>query len=228
MKSKVSLLLGGILFLPAISANVTAQETKNDDYLRFYTSFVTGQMNFNTSVSGSGNVNSDLKSNGFNIGLVRGCNLTNGNSPFFLEVGGELTYQHIDDDYLTFKFDLNQVSIAVPFNFTYFITVPNTGNSIAPFFGLNAKLNLVGKGTVDGDNINFFTSGEEDSFGEEKANRFQIGMNIGTNIYIKNFLIGYRYQSDFNPYYKETADTYPSATLKLKQRSHYISIGCCF
>lgn len=229
MKSKISLLLSGILLLNAISANVTAQEIKTDDYLRFNASFVTGQMNLNTSVSGTGSVSTDLKSNGFNISLIRGRNLTNGNSPFFLEVGGELTYQHIDDDYFTYKFDLNQFSIAVPFNFTYIITVPNTSIDIAPLVGLNAKLNLMGKGKVDGDDINFFTSGEADSFGDkEKANRFQIGMNIGANIYINNFLIGYRYQPDFNPYYKETADTYPSATLEIKRNTHYISIGCRF
>lgn len=185
-----------------------------------------------------------LKTPGFGIGFIKGIELSK-NTPLFLEVGGNLTFFHKkeklseseDNSSFTYTDQYNFLNLAIPVNVAYRINVADAF-SVQPFAGLNMKFNIMGKEKweteeVDAKNSysasgeeNFFKEGEEDGsiFGQ-KANRFQLGLNIGCGFNIaKKLYVGYTFQPDLVKYAELKGDK----TYNVKTRCNVITVGLNF
>ena len=140
------------------------------------------------------------------------------------------------EDYLEEDIDkatettLTFMNIAVPVNFSYRFDVSDKF-SIAPYAGLNLKLNIIGKAKAKGatESTSFF---KKDDFKKAEldedltANRFQLGMNLGVNCIInKKFSAGYRFQPDFIGYQSYNKNGIDYST---KITSHYFTFGYIF
>lgn len=170
----------------------------NSDYNKVYTSFNVGSFTYKESFKGGGYKGSDDESVGligFNVGYAHGFNLKN-TLPLFLELGGEFNFNSgsKDDDTYTF------MNIAVPVNVVYRFGVSDNF-AIAPYAGLNFKINVIGK-VKDDDADESESYFNKDDMGDDwTANRFQLGMNVGVNFIVNNkFSFGYRFQPDFIKY----------------------------
>lgn len=192
---------------------------------------------------------------GFGIGFVKGIELSK-TTPLFLETGANLTYltkeskEDINFDYLisssidfmpnndkiecTSKYKF--LNLAIPINLAYRINVADAF-SVQPYAGLNLKFNIVGIEKVDWGSsvsydIGFFTKEkhgdvENDYFFEEKANRFQLGLNIGCGFNIaKKLYVSYAFQPDLTKY--SECYNWNGDKTKVKTRSNIISIGFNF
>lgn len=133
-------------------------------------------------------------------------------------------YDELDEGETTLTF----MNIAVPVNFIYRFDVSDKF-SIAPYAGLNLKVNIIGKLKAKGasESASFFK--KEDMPAGEKdftANRFQLGMNLGVNCIInKKFSAGYRFQPDFISYQSYNKNGIDYST---KITNHYFTFGYIF
>lgn len=134
-------------------------------------------------------------------------------------------YEDIEDGKIgetTFTF----MNIAVPVNFLYRFDISDKF-SVAPYAGLNFKVNIIGKAKAKGasESASFFK--KEDVGGDDfTANRFQLGMNLGVNCIInKKFSAGYRFQPDFISY--QSYNKY-GLDYSTKITSHYFTFGYIF
>lgn len=217
---------------PAVSVK---SSNAGGDYDKLYASFVFGGAN----VGGFG-LFSDYDAAGYfgnvdcfgmigaNVGYAHAFRLTS-SVPLFLEAGGELNYisgteagvaygQYVD-------FNVKMLNIQIPVNVTYHI--PATDKfAIAPYLGVNLKVNAIGTFKFnDGDAYSLFSSKDMNNvFGlGDAANRVQVGMNLGVNFILsEKFTFGYRFQQDFNNYYKVK---YRGCGVKLSTNNQYITLG---
>ena len=117
------------------------------------------------------------------------------------------------------------MNIAIPVNFLYRFDVTDRF-SIAPYAGMNFKINIIGKAKQKGESksASFFN---KDDVGEDlTANRFQLGMNLGVNFMLdQKYSFGYRFQPDFISYqsYNKYGIEYSS-----KITNHYFTFGYIF
>ena len=145
----------------------------------------------------------DSKSfDGLTLGVSHAINIME-EQPLYIEVGGNVQYsssssafviQYISGStiYREDKVSWKMLSVGVPMNLTYVWHVADK-IAIAPYLGLNFRLNLWGK--LDGRH-NVFDS---DQVGNStQHNRFQMGWQIGANFQFNNtFFIGGGYGTDF-------------------------------
>ena len=135
-------------------------------------------------------------------------------------------YEDLDRGETTLTF----MNIAVPVNFLYRFDVSEKF-SIAPYAGLNLKLNIVGKAKAKGatESSSFFKKDDFKKAGLDEdfaANRFQLGMNLGVNCIInKKFSAGYRFQPDFISYQSYNQNGIDYST---KITNHYFTFGYIF
>lgn len=202
----------------------------NSDYNKVYTSFNVGSFSESTNLKYEGMKASDDESVGllgFNVGYAHGFNLKK-SLPLFLELGGELNFNSGSEDDVTYTF----MNIAVPVNFVYRFGISDNF-AIAPYAGLNFKINVLGKEKEEGDESESFFN--KDDMGDDwTANRFQLGMNVGVNFIVSNkFSFGYRFQPDFIKYQSEDFNgkkygvdgSYEHST---KHTNHYFTFGYIF
>ena len=210
----------------AIGVNSAAQlRNDSEGYSRIDFSYVAEK--FNSSKSDI----SDLHTKGGSVAYVQGINLTT-RIPLFVELGGNLTIAHgeskksfmISDAYYERK--LTMVDISVPFNIAYKIAFENSTVEIVPFFGPNFKFNVIGKmhenkqypSSSEKTSYSFY---KEDDMGDDKAQRFQFGLNLGVGFHIGNCLyFGYHIRPDVSKY----ADI-QSAGLKYRTFTQYMTLG---
>lgn len=216
----------------------------NSDYNKVYTSFNVGSFTYSATAKGYGEKSSRDESAGligFNVGYAHGFNLKK-SLPLFLELGGEFNFNSgtkkelklssrsgefkVDDDEYTVTF----MNIAVPVNLVYRFDVSDKF-SIAPYAGLNFKINILGKQKEDGDDESESFFNEDDMGKDFKANRFQLGMNVGVNFIVSNkFSFGYRFQPDFIKY--QSADINYNDDIKVevstKHTNHFFTFGYIF
>lgn len=219
---------------------VSVASAQNESYGKVYASFNLAGVSLkgggvvsSVDIAKATNGNDNVSMNGFNVGLLKGINLTK-SAPLFLEIGGEVNYLAGSEQMVDFK----MLNFQVPVNLTYRIPVCD-GFAIAPYAGLNFKVNILG--LVGSSGVNYSLFSDDDvalvekylgvkNYDPQTANRFQLGMNAGVNFVIaKKLCIGYRFQPDFIDYYKYDfiVDKYP-ASLSLATSSHSISIGYIF
>ena len=166
--------------------------------------------------------NDPLKTKGFELGYIKGINLTT-NLPLFLELGGQLAWTHKKDSYEVVNQDIDIkytfMSLAIPVNVAYKFAFSSSDNfTIVPFVGPNFKFNLIGKEKVDDEKISYF---DEDDMGKDNtARRFQVGLNLGVGVNISQKLyVGYRFQPDFMHYFDND---------EAKSHANYITLGINF
>ena len=134
---------------------------------------------------------------GFSVGYLRGISLTQ-KVPLYLEVGGALQYNKWSEEGESAKiFGLN-----IPVSLVYRINVTDDF-AISPNFGLNFRLNLLGKGKAeqDGESVdwNLFDDKEmEEADQGEAYKRFQAGWHIGVGFDYKAIHLGVDWGTDFN------------------------------
>lgn len=142
---------------------------------------------------------------GFSVGYLRGIGLTQ-KLPLYLEVGGAIQFNRWSDteDYGYGDVDLKQtlLGLNIPVSLVYRINVTDDF-AISPNFGLNFRLNLLGKGKAeqDGESVdwNLFDDKEmEEADQGEAYKRFQAGWHIGVGFDYKAIHLGVDWGTDFN------------------------------
>ncbi|MCQ2229871.1 MAG: PorT family protein [Bacteroidales bacterium] len=210
---KITLIIAAIAALFSTNANA---QLKNDTegYQRYEVSFVAQKFDWGHD--------DNTKLKGFELGYINGINVTN-KLPIFLELGGQLTWTHANDEIATGE-ELKHtfMSIAIPVNAAYKIAFASSENiTIVPFIGPNFKFNLIGKekGSILGNEYDLSFLNKDDMGGKDnKASRFQVGMNLGVGVNISKLLyIGYHFQPDFADYLDG-----------VKAKTNYITVGVNF
>lgn len=211
---KITLLAICLMSIIAISAK--AQLTiETDSYQRFEASFVAQNFDWEN--------NTEINLKGFGLGYVNATNLTT-KLPLFLELGGQLTWAHINDaEGFSEEHNFTFMSIALPLDFAYKFSFVNSETiTISPFIGPNFKFNLISKerGRILGNEFDRSHLNKDHMGGRSNAaSRFQAGLNIGVGFNINKLLyLGYKFQPDFKDYMKGD----------VKANTNYITIGYNF
>lgn len=212
--------------IAALFCSAASLSAQTDNHSRVYASYIRGNANIEL-----GRHSEDFDQNGFNVGYAYGLNIS-GTLPLFLEYGAELNYLTMDESSDFLKNDAKFLNVAIPVNVVYQFSVMDDFMHIAPYAGVNFRLNLMGKNKVKGyqgsgsEEIDFF---DEDDMGDNTAKRFQLGMNAGVNFYVGHLMLGYRYQYDFMPYADgKDEDALLNVNYDMKISAHYLSIGYRF
>lgn len=147
-----------------------------------------------------------LNTIGFTFGYLHGFSLSK-KVPLFLEVGGRVNYSFKketsgEDEYDvkdTYKY--SHLNVAVPVNLAYRYTFKN-GMSLAPYFGITFKTNILAKikedYTYQGETESSTTNClDDDDMDGEAFKRFQVGWQVGTGLTYKSYYFGVHYGADF-------------------------------
>ena len=160
----------------------------------------------------------DVTMHGVSFGYTSGINLVK-SQPLFLEVGGKIAFnfkkdteEGYNDDY---EFNYKTLSLTVPVNLTYKLSFGSGKVSLSPFLGITLKGNLLAKETEEyGNEKETYDYFDKDDVGKDgQWKRFQAGWQIGTNLDVNNFSVGFHYGSDFNEICKKTTTSNWAITL---------------
>ena len=155
--------------------------------------------------------------NGFGLNYIHGFSISS-SMPMFLEVGGNLNFNfgnflsYKDEDYGV-KYEESEkmqlINLQVPVNYVYRFNVADDF-SVAPYVGLNFRLNLIGKVKYvleawdedeyvkeEDDWLNLYSKDDMDDAGT--WNRFQMGWHIGVGFEYSKVYLGVQYGTDFIP-----------------------------
>lgn len=185
-------LLIAILGLMALVA-----KAQNENYNRIYIGY--------TPIMATDDDIWDDTFHGLNIGYTKGLSL-NGNVPLYLEVGANVQFNMYSEEEYDYAHDLTMTFLQaqIPVNVTYLFPLGDSGITLAPYAGLSAKFNILGKQKLENpDNgnsheVDFFS---KDDLGDHTAKRFQVGMQLGANITFGEKLnLGIGYQRDLTSY----------------------------
>lgn len=185
-------LLIAILGLMALVA-----KAQNENYNRIYIGY--------TPIMATDDDIWDDTFHGLNVGYTKGLSL-NGNVPLYLEVGANVQFNMYSEEEYDYAHDLTMTFLQaqIPVNVTYLFPLGDSGITLAPYAGLSAKFNILGKQKLENpDNgnsheVDFFS---KDDLGDHTAKRFQVGMQLGANIIFGEKLnLGIGYQRDLTSY----------------------------
>lgn len=185
-------LLISILGLMALVA-----KAQNENYNRIYIGY--------TPIMATDDDMWDDTFHGLNVGYTKGLSL-NGNVPLYLEVGANVQFNMYSEEEYDYAHDLTMTFLQaqIPVNVTYLFPLGDSGITLAPYAGLSAKFNILGKQKLENpDNgnsheVDFFS---KDDLGDHTAKRFQVGMQLGANITFGEKLnLGIGYQRDLTSY----------------------------
>ena len=172
--------------------------------------------------------------NGFGIDYIHGFSLTR-SLPMFLELGANVNFNFgtplsEEEDRYTYKMKMQNINLQVPVNYVYRFNVADSF-SIAPYVGLNFKLNLTTRGKEsmeyegekeEDDWYSFYDKEEMDG---EPWNRFQMGWHIGVGFRYSNLYLGLQYGTDFIPAWKYDEDDWHA---KINNGNFKLSLGYFF
>lgn len=154
-------------------------------------------------------------------------------------------YDDDDDDYADYEKDFKtrstMIALTIPVTVSYKLAF-NNGLYVAPYLGVQFKLNLIGQTKTkytgndketkkyweDHGKTNWFSDDSSDKGGMGKDgawNRFQMGWRIGANFGYKKFNFNIGYAGDISPLYKYDKN---KETEKIKTGSVLIGVGCNF
>ncbi len=225
--------------------NLGHREGDFKDYNRVGLSYNNDSYHFNSDADYW--FEADLKNgsaNGFGINYIHGFSLSS-SLPMFLEVGGNLNFNFgtlfsEEEEYggvkMENKLKSQFINLQVPVNYVYKFTVADDF-SVAPYLGLNFKLNLVGKvkpvieawdedeylKEEDEDWYSLFSKDDMEDMGT--WNRFQMGWHIGVGFEYSKIYLGVQYGTDFIPAFSEKEDEYRP---KVNTGSLKINLGYTF
>lgn len=215
-----SLFLAGTSAFAQASDVVANRGSKDGNYSRI-------QVGYNPMmVSPSYGDTDDTYLHGVGISYLRGIKL-NQSQPFFLEVGGKIAYNmkketedvNVEDNIFHKDVTDKVLTLSVPVNLTYRITLGNGKVSLSPFVGITLKGNLLAKETIklnkDKETLDQFDKDDVGKDGQWK--RFQVGWQTGFNLDTNSpFSIGLHYGRDINNICKKTTTYNWSVTLGAK------------
>ena len=185
-------LLIAILGLMALVA-----KAQNENYNRIYIGY--------TPIMATDDDMWDDTFHGLNVGYTKGLSL-NGNVPLYLEVGANVQFNMYSEEEYDYAHDLTMTFLQaqIPVNVTYLFPLGDSGITLAPYAGLSAKFNILGKQKLENpDNgnsheVDFFS---KDDLVDDTAKRFQVGMQLGANItFGENWNLGIGYQRDLTSF----------------------------
>lgn len=188
-------LLIAILGLMALVA-----KAQNENYNRIYIGY--------TPIMATDDDMWDDTFHGLNVGYTKGLSL-NGNVPLYLEVGANVQFNMYSEEEYDYAHDLTMTFLQaqIPVNVTYLFPLGDSGITLAPYAGLSAKFNILGKQKLENPNngnshkVDLFS---KDDMGDFAAKRFQVGMQLGANItFGENWNLGIGYQRDLTSYMEE-------------------------
>ena len=195
-------------FVNSGSSNSSASSTsssfdftsvKTDGWSRIYVSYLPSKMKLDYDDA------DDMKFKGFQVGWLKGFGLTQ-RLPLYMEAGAAIQYRSYKDEesdsYYDFSQKCNLLSLNIPVNLLYRFNIKDDF-SISPYFGLDFRINLLGKikyeETYDGDtdswDVNLF---DDDDMDNEAWKRFQAGWHIGVGFDYRIIHIAVEYGTDFN------------------------------
>lgn len=195
-------------FVNSGSSNSSASSTsssfdftsvKTNGWSRIYVSYLPSKMKLDYDDA------DDFKFKGFQVGWLKGFGLTQ-RLPLYMEAGAAIQYRSYKDEesdsYYDFSQKCNLLSLNIPVNLLYRFNIKDDF-SISPYFGLDFRINLLGKNkyeeTYDGDtdswDVNLF---DDDDMDNEAWKRFQAGWHIGVGLDYRIIHIAVEYGTDFN------------------------------
>lgn len=228
----------------ATSWNETKSRT---DYNRVSISY--DRQHFGFSSEYSKDDNGSINLNGFGLNYTHGFGVAEN---MFVETGLSFNMGFGTDDigdklsegsyYFQEQNKMNNINLRVPINFVYSFHVADKFR-IAPYAGINFKLNLVSKvkstfdtnipkdvlleeGIEEGEWINLFSDSEENMDGKDYTwNRFQMGWQVGVNFEYSKYVLGVQYGTDFIPAYSHK---FEDGKIKVNSSALTISVGYTF
>lgn len=193
---------------------------KTDGWNRIYVSYTPSKMKFDYDDA------DDVKFQGFTVGWLKGFGLTK-NLPLYMEAGAGIQYRSYKDDdsesYGSYEYSysdkLTMLSLNIPVNLLYRFNVTDDF-SISPYFGLDFRINLLGKskyevtayGETESEDLNLF---DDDDMDGDAWGRFQAGWHIGIGLDYRAIHLGVEYGTDFNEIVDKTKFATTSVTLGL-------------
>lgn len=197
-----------------------ATSVKTDGWNRIYVSYTPSKMKFDYDDA------DDVKFQGFTVGWLKGFGLTK-NLPLYMEAGAGIQYRSYKDDdsesYGSYEYSysdkLTMLSLNIPVNLLYRFNVTDDF-SISPYFGLDFRINLLGKskyevtayGETESEDLNLF---DDDDMDGDAWGRFQAGWHIGIGLDYRAIHLGVEYGTDFNEIVDKTKFATTSVTLGL-------------
>ena len=212
-------------FVNSGSSNSSASSTsssfdftsvKTNGWSRIYVSYLPSKMKLDYDDA------DDMKFKGFQVGWLKGFGLTQ-RLPLYMEAGAAIQYRSYKDEesdsYYDFSQKCNLLSLNIPVNLLYRFNIKDDF-SISPYFGLDFRINLLGKNkyeeTYDGDTDswdgNLF---DDDDMDNEAWKRFQAGWHIGVGFDYRIIHIAVEYGTDFNEIAEKSKFATPAITLGL-------------
>ena len=186
--------------------------------------------------------------NGFGINYAHGFGVAenmfietglNFNFGFGTEKGEKASY---GDYWFQSQQKMTNINFRIPVNFVYRINVSDDFK-IAPYAGINFKLNLVSKikDTFDGNLskseledlgyeeakwVNLYSDSKENMGDKDYTwNRFQMGWQVGVGFEYQKYYLGVQYGTDFIPAYSHNFDGYKP---KVNSQALKFSLGYTF
>ena len=183
------------------SSSFDVTSVKTDGWNRIYVSYTPSKMKFDYDDA------DDVKFKGFTVGWLRGFGLTQSLPLYY---GG---YEYSYSEKLT------MLSLNIPLNLLYRFNITDDF-SISPYFGLDFRVNLLGKNKsevtmydeTDSEDWNLF---DDDDMDGEPWGRFQAGWHIGVGLDYRALHFGVEYGTDFNEIIEKTKFATTSVTLGL-------------
>lgn len=181
------------------SSSFDLTSVKTNGWSRIYVSYLPSKMKLDYDDA------DDFKFKGFQVGWLKGFGLTQ-RLPLYMEAGAAIQYRSYKDEesdsYYDFSQKYNLLSLNIPVNLLYRFNIKDDF-SISPYFGLDFRINLLGKNkyeeTYDGDTDswdgNLF---DDDDMDNEAWKRFQAGWHIGVGFDYRIIHIAIEYGTDFN------------------------------
>lgn len=142
----------------------------------------------------------NINLNGFGINYIHGFGLSK-NIPLYLETGLKMSMGFHSDSFKEYGYDITEdftkMSFSVPVNVAYKVNFGN-GMSLLPYAGLNFKINALA-------NVKYTENDEGDKYsetinllkGDDSANVFQLGWNLGVGFNFHSLYAGLGYGTDF-------------------------------
>lgn len=144
------------------------------------------------------------------LGWTRGIGLSK-TTPLYLELGMSLQwsfYKETQEGYYgDYDMKFNMVSMKMPFSLGYQFNLSDGQIALAPYAGLDLRLNLFGqmKKTYDDDGEKWDVFDKDDMGKDDKWKRFQVGWHVGAKCtFSQKFTLGVAYGADFSEIAKKT------------------------
>ncbi len=156
----------------------------------------------------------NFSANGFGVEYTRGFGVAS--FPLYIEAGLKATFgfKNESEEARGYKIEdkFTAISLNIPVNVAYRISLGSNNMSITPYTGLNFRVRLTAQNKVETSYQKKSKSETESWFDKDNwdptAKRFQMGWNIGARFNYGAFGIGLGYTLDFLRFYNVDEDGY--------------------